>query len=74
VGRTSTAVEAVGEDPAAVGEAVAWTRQRWRRCGVEAVAWTRLWWRQRSTEVHAESEGVNLAAVREAVGDSQVWT
>jgi hypothetical protein len=40
VGRTSTAVEAVGEDPAAVGEAVAWTRQRWRRCGIEAVAWT----------------------------------
>jgi hypothetical protein len=33
-----------------------------------------LWWRQRDTEVHAESEGVNLAAVREAVGDSQVWT
>jgi hypothetical protein len=60
VGRTSTVVEAVGEDLVArrrgggvdltaveaVDEAVAWTRRRWMWRGVEVVVWTRRWWRQ----------------------------
>jgi hypothetical protein len=72
-GRTLTAVEAVGEDPAAIGEAVAWTRRWWRRRGTKAVAWTRRRWRRRDIETHEEEErscGVNLAAV----GDSPTWT
>jgi hypothetical protein len=36
VGSTLMAVEAVDEDPTAVDEAVAWTRWRWTRRGVEA--------------------------------------
>jgi hypothetical protein len=36
VGSTLMAVEAVDEDLTAVDEAVAWTRRRWTRRGVEA--------------------------------------
>jgi hypothetical protein len=77
VGRTSTVVEAVGEDLTVVSEAVAWTRRQWRLCGIEAVAWTRRRWRWRGIEAHAEEErarDVNLAAVKEADGDSPAWT
>jgi hypothetical protein len=65
------------EDPVAVGEAVAWTRWRWRQRGVEAVAYTRRRWRWRGIEAHAEKErarSVNPATVGEAVGDSPAWT
>jgi hypothetical protein len=72
VGRTSTAVEVVGEDTTAVGEAVAWIRRQWRQRGIEAVAWTQQRWRRCGVKAHAEEEwahDVNLTAIREAVGE-----
>jgi hypothetical protein len=77
VGRTLTVVEVVGEDPVAVGEAVAWTQWWWRQRGVEAVAWTQQLWRWHDIEVHEEEEqahSVNPSAVVEAISDLPVWT